>query len=1210
MTPSSDSSLDQAIRSFTDPGPLIHFENSFRPQEGAGTEPSPPSGFAFTPEGNLIVADDFNHRIQIYDADHRLIRCFGGKGGKPGELHYPKGTAVDADGNIYVADSWNHRVQKFDRQGNPLAVFGSCGEGRGQLNEPYDLLIDPSGRLIVVERYNHRIQFFSPDGDSLGWVGTRGTVLEEQLACIFETPSHLFAPPIFEFPTSIARDSLGNFFISDSGNHRIVKFDREWNQVLAFGERGTGPAQFEYPLCVAVGPNDLLYVADLNNDRIQGFTSYGGFLFDSRGVEGTALIQAPCLTAIDPRGVLHVGLTFDTHILQFQAPVESQESLLNRRIQNDPGNWELLFQMARLLEEKGDTPNAVRALQNAARTLAKKNTGGEVPSHDAVDLLMDFSRRAIRGEDAVTGDLPRQGLELLGRRLDADRQAVLDCHRKWEAAAREHNVRLIAEQQSILEDKGDPREFNRELFEAEKRDKTLFREIRVLFYFYRKTAQKFSEYLGNILNSGRDPASLAPCLQTMENRYASLCQIMIRIMDEREKNEEAMVQAFGEMPDHREKWETFLTRFNGNRRAMDVLKHLQFELRTLLGILKGAALQFPKEATIKKILQRGFLDPPGAETPPKLLLGFQEDWPLHTSLEIMLKDLTDTRIASWDTQDPVRTRDIGVEDFSPVEFDSEELNLEDITRAVRIEGMLLKKDESRLVCGGEGYPLKAIGNQSGEWAERLLKILHHQTVYEIKYQEISRQLETLTRQKQELDAKLNHVNPQDKKTPITLQNNIAVLEFQMNLLRRMILTLGINEANNLCRLILGFSLLISSKNSKPPSAVEPLVAAIKSHQSELEEKIEGDLRDRKTRVFEVSRLTGVLEATDLAPSAGDLDQFMETQKQLGQTQASLEQLESGLERAFKARALVNKLFECGPMTGETGGFPVGNSSGLKFKFSFWKNGPRHGEFLKPYGIAHSPEGELLVADYDHHQIYRFSAEGGYLSHFGGWGNSPGFFRFPTCLQLDREGFIYVGEEKNARIQKFTREGEFVLSFGDREEPEQRLGAIFSLSIDRENRVWAADPNHHRIQIYDSKGKLVRSIKRRGEAPEDLFEPVSVYCLEDGEYLVSDRSNYVLKHFSSEHRLINGLHKGSLACEEIYFLTRHPGYGIFATDYWYHQILHLNSKLEVVSIYRNPGKRAGQFGKIGGLSIHGNLLFAADFDNSRIQALELTVPNFS
>ena len=110
-------------------------------REDSVGELSPPSGLCFSSKGHLHVADDFNHRIQVFDSQFNLLQCFGSKGKELGQLQYPKGIAVDPDGNIYVADSWNHRIQKFDANGTPILEFGTCGDEKGELNEPFDILI-------------------------------------------------------------------------------------------------------------------------------------------------------------------------------------------------------------------------------------------------------------------------------------------------------------------------------------------------------------------------------------------------------------------------------------------------------------------------------------------------------------------------------------------------------------------------------------------------------------------------------------------------------------------------------------------------------------------------------------------------------------------------------------------------------------------------------------------------------------------------------------------------------------------------------------------------------------------------------------------------------------------------------------------------------------------------------------------------------------
>ena len=71
------------------------FSIAYRQQQEGAEELSPPSGLCFTLEGNFLLADDFNHRVQVYDPQFNLIASFGEKGKDFGKLQYPKGIAVD-----------------------------------------------------------------------------------------------------------------------------------------------------------------------------------------------------------------------------------------------------------------------------------------------------------------------------------------------------------------------------------------------------------------------------------------------------------------------------------------------------------------------------------------------------------------------------------------------------------------------------------------------------------------------------------------------------------------------------------------------------------------------------------------------------------------------------------------------------------------------------------------------------------------------------------------------------------------------------------------------------------------------------------------------------------------------------------------------------------------------------------------------------------
>ena len=88
-------------------------------------------------------------------------------------------------------------------------------------------------------------------------------------------------------------------------------------------------------------------------------------------------------------------------------------------------------------------------------------------------------------------------------------------------------------------------------------------------------------------------------------------------------------------------------------------------------------------------------------------------------------------------------------------------------------------------------------------------------------------------------------------------------------------------------------------------------------------------------------------------------------------------------------------------------------------------------------------------------------------------------------------------------------------------------------------------------------------------------------------------------------LIQNVTKYGLGVDEIYFMACHPKHGIFGADYWNNQIVHFNNKLQVQSIYQKPGRRAGQLGKVAGLSVCNDQLAVGNFDGGKVQIFDLS-----
>lgn len=121
-----------------------------------------PRGLAFH-DGELYVTDTGNERIQVFTPDGAFVRMWGTTGSADGNLLEPVGIAVTADGTVLVADSHNARIARFDSEGNPLEAWPVDAWAGLTFFEPY-LAAGPDGSVYATNSTNGTIETFGPDG--------------------------------------------------------------------------------------------------------------------------------------------------------------------------------------------------------------------------------------------------------------------------------------------------------------------------------------------------------------------------------------------------------------------------------------------------------------------------------------------------------------------------------------------------------------------------------------------------------------------------------------------------------------------------------------------------------------------------------------------------------------------------------------------------------------------------------------------------------------------------------------------------------------------------------------------------------------------------------------------------------------------------------------------------------------------------------------
>lgn len=119
-----------------------------------------PTNIALSGDGNVVISDSLNFRVQVLDPSFDKVHEFGSPGNAPGNFSRPKGLAVDSDGHIYVIDAIFDNVQIFEPDGTLLIAFGGAGNEPGKFWLPSAISIDGDDKIYISDTYNKRIQVF------------------------------------------------------------------------------------------------------------------------------------------------------------------------------------------------------------------------------------------------------------------------------------------------------------------------------------------------------------------------------------------------------------------------------------------------------------------------------------------------------------------------------------------------------------------------------------------------------------------------------------------------------------------------------------------------------------------------------------------------------------------------------------------------------------------------------------------------------------------------------------------------------------------------------------------------------------------------------------------------------------------------------------------------------------------------------------------
>ncbi len=120
----------------------------------------------------------------------------------------------------------------------------------------------------------------------------------------------------FNSPYAICVDKYPYVYVADTHNNRVQKFTTSGGWIRTWGTLGTLDGQFNVNAGIAADVNQVIFVSDWNNYRVQSFDSFGVFKtkWGSSGA-GSGQFNGPYHVAVDPAGWVYV-VDYSNHRVQ------------------------------------------------------------------------------------------------------------------------------------------------------------------------------------------------------------------------------------------------------------------------------------------------------------------------------------------------------------------------------------------------------------------------------------------------------------------------------------------------------------------------------------------------------------------------------------------------------------------------------------------------------------------------------------------------------------------------------------------------------------------------------------------------------------------------------------------------------------------------------------------------------------------------------
>lgn len=1153
----------------------------FREQSVKDTKESPVSGILETADGDIIISDDFNHRVQVYDKQHQLKFSFGQKGKKHGEFCYPKGIATDSEENIYVADCWNHRIQKFTKDGKFISTFGIYGSNPSQFNEPVSIAVNKNNHLLVVDRCNHRVQFFDDKGCYQGAIGHRGRIIEEDLAELFETPPDMFSLPSLEFPSDIAIDSKENIYVVDSHNHRILKFDSGGNSILSFGKQGKEQGEFLYPQSIAIDPFDNVFVSDLNNNRIQLFSPVGESYFSFSGSGSKENIESPTILACGKESSLYAGFAFDPKVLIFRYHSVSQKEKHGLREKVGKSSANSLFLSGNLLSGNQNWTEAIEKYEKAFSSISKDDQ--KIIPKLPLDYLHVIQK-------ASKDELSPYLLNYYDKELSQLNKSIQELFTKRNDITKNLIDPILNAEKAVLEEKLTSGEIDKNLYELSEADRTCYRKSKEIFLefirIHRYQTEMFLLLMPKMLSEQNDNTIKQLIQKSLTGFYQSIDMLNV-FLDSHDLHCSA---CFKEIQ-------------NGNKGAFNLRDfRIAFALKGAsndfvqlsLPILKNTIHQLIQIAIKVNASKSNNIDLFGSIIQEsnlvklgQVLFKLRYDFNAMLQFKESLKNLISYSKLNLDK---IFTDVLSDRSFDKKLFlNKDSLSYEkDLIELLFVEEIGIHEAKKELGIGLFSF------TESDLESFQLQEIPNGDESYTAYLNQLQNSIDRLLLEKKELDSlilkyelnlKTIHSGDQRSRLQIMNENNLANAQssFGCRLISEHIFLYRIINFKRCMYLLLESECEGRQKDQK---AIDEICHKIDTYCNDVNELLKGYRDNIKKTRSELLSLWEIDLSNRLDSSyVMDRDKEINTSTRLFQLDKDLQKFEI-LNNEYASVYFIQdevKKYLTQKSPSKSGVTTASQSLKLYGDLQFGILGTDKGQFNSPTFICSNLNGDIFVSDTLNHRIQKFTPDGNYLSSFGSFGDFKGFFNQPHGILCDPDNNIFVCDLFNHRIQKFDSLGEHITSWGGLGDKEGYFNRPIGICQDSEGFLYISDMGNHRVQKFTADGQFVLSFGKQGKNDGDFFKPVPV-CHHNNMILIGEISTDRIQMFDKKGSFIKSFNYSQDTPSDFRGTSNisvDSNGNLYISEFWNNKISILSDEfLLTTSLHLSGGSKVSLYGPCG------------------------------